>query len=159
VDSYDRGIYNVVYRYRDEACGLAAGREAVAIVERLFADEHVELDRVVARLKEVRDAHMLGPSTGSIVEAAKRRNIPYLRLTEDTSYIQLGHGHRQQRFQATVTGRTGIIGHGIADDKDWTKQILGDAGIPVPDGRVCDSWDAVEQARAISAIRSWSSLS
>ncbi len=32
VDSYDKGIYNVVYRYRDEATGLAAGEAAVGIV-------------------------------------------------------------------------------------------------------------------------------
>ena len=150
VDTYERGVYSVCYRYRDEACGLAAGREAVALVERLFNDEPIDLEPVIHRLKEVRDANMLGPSTAAIVEAAKRRNIPHYRLTEDTSYIQLGHGHKQQRFQATVTWKTGIIGHSIADDKDWTKQILGDAGIPVPDGRVCHSFDdALEAAVAI----------
>ncbi|NIS37150.1 MAG: hypothetical protein GWN73_41995, partial [Actinobacteria bacterium] len=34
--------------------------------------------------------------------------------------------------------------------KDWTKQVLGDAGIPVPWGRICYSWeDAVAAAEAI----------
>ncbi|RDD60440.1 cyanophycin synthetase [Ferruginivarius sediminum] len=143
VDSYDPGIYNVVYRYRDEACGLAAGREAVDVVESLFNEREIDIDAVIGRLKEVRDAHMLGPSTGSIVNAAKARNIPYFRLSEESSYIQLGHGYKQQRFQATVTWKTNVIGYGIADDKDWTKQILGDAGIPVPQGRACYS---VEEA-------------
>ena len=141
VDSYETGIYNVVFRYRDEACGLAAGEEAVAIVEKLFKAEDVDLEGVIARLKEVRDEHQLGPSTGSIVNAAKARNIPWYRLSEDTSYTQLGHGTKQRRFQATVTAQTSLIGHGIADDKDWTKQILGDAGIPVPKGYTCDSWE------------------
>ncbi|MFC4350294.1 cyanophycin synthetase [Fodinicurvata halophila] len=150
VDSYETGIYIVCYRYRDEACGLAAGREAVDIVERLYTNQDVDLESIIARLKEVRDAHMLGPSTASIVEAAKRRNIPYFRLSEDTSYIQLGHGSKQKRFQATVTENTGIIGHGIADDKDWTKQILGDAGIPVPRGQICNSLqEALEAADEI----------
>ena len=36
VDSYDAGIYNVIYRYRDEATGLAAGVAAVDVVQRLF---------------------------------------------------------------------------------------------------------------------------
>ena len=146
VDSYEPGIYNVVYRYRDEACGLAAGREAVDIVKRLYNSEEIDLPGVIDRLKEVRDAHMLGPSTASIVAAAKRRNIPYYRLSEDTSYIQLGHGCKQQRFQATVTWRTGIIGHSIADDKSWTKQILEDAGIPVPKGQICYSWEEALEA-------------
>jgi len=150
VDSYESGVYNVVYRYRDEACGLAAGREAVDLVERLFRDHEVDMDAVIARLKEVRDANMLGPSTAAIVNEAKRRDIPWQRLTEDTSYVQLGHGHKQERIQATVTWRTGLIGYGIADDKHWTKQILGDAGIPVPQGQVCGSFEeAVDAAHYI----------
>jgi len=150
VDSYDTGIYHVVYRYRDEACGLAAGREAVDLVKRLFNNEEIDLEAIITRLKEVRDAHMLGPSTGSIVNAAKARDIPYARLSDESSYIQLGHGHKQQRFQATVTWKSSLIGYGIADDKDWTKQILGDAGIPVPQGQVVYSFEeAVEAANHI----------
>ncbi|MEQ6887331.1 cyanophycin synthetase [Halomonas sp. CS7] len=148
IDSYDTGIYNVVYRYRDEACGLAAGIEAVDLVERLFAGEAIDMPAIIDRLKQVRDAHMLGPSTAAIVDAANRRGIPHARLSEENSYIQFGHGHRQQRIQATVTGRTDLIGFGIADDKEWTKQVLGDAGIPVPQGRVCGSFD-----EALDAVR------
>ena len=145
VDSYETGIYNVVYRYRDEACGLAAGVEAVDLVARLFADQETDLNGVITRLKQVRDTHMLGPSTAAIAAAARRRGIPWTRRSEDSSYVQLGHGHRQQWIQATVTGHSSLIGHGIAGDKNWTKQILGDAGIPVPYGAVCDS---LEQALA-----------
>lgn len=141
VDSYDPGIYNVVYRYRDEACGLAAGIEAVDLVERLFAGEAIDMPAIIDRLRTVRDAHMLGPSTAAIVNAANQRGIPHTRLSEENSYIQFGHGHRQQRIQATVTGHTDLIGYGIADDKEWTKQVLGDAGIPVPLGRVCHAVD------------------
>ncbi|MGM0543993.1 MAG: cyanophycin synthetase [Pseudomonadota bacterium] len=150
VDSYETGIYNVVYRYRDEACGLAAGVESVGLVERLFCDAEIDLPDILERLKQVRDAHMLGPSTAAIVAAATRRGIPHVRLSEENSYIQLGHGHRQQRIQATVTGHTDLIGYGIADDKEWTKQVLGDAGIPVPQGWVCGSFDeALDAARTI----------
>ncbi|MGQ4879302.1 cyanophycin synthetase [Billgrantia sp. LNSP4103-1] len=139
VDSYETGIYNVVYRYRDEACGLAAGVEAVDLVARLFDGDEIDITSVVTRLKEVRDAHMLGPSTASIVDAAMRRGIPCARLDENSSYVQLGHGCRQQRIQATVTCRTSLISHGIADDKHWTKQVLGEAGIPVPRGCLCNT--------------------
>ncbi|MCG6658795.1 cyanophycin synthetase [Halomonas campisalis] len=150
VDSYETGIYNVVYRYRDEACGLAAGIEAVDFVERLFAGEAIDMPAIIDRLRKVRDAHMLGPSTAAIVDAAKQRGIPYTRLSEENSYIQFGHGHRQQCIQATVTGHTNLIGYGIADDKAWTKQVLGDAGIPVPQGRVCGTFDeALEAVRDI----------
>jgi cyanophycin synthetase len=146
VDSYEPGIYNIVYRYRDEATGLAAGEAAVGVVRKLYDGGHVDLDPIIAHLKEVRDANALGPSTGSIVNAAKARNIPWYNLTAGTSYTQLGHGVKQRRFQATVTDDSGILGHSIADDKDWTKQILGDAGIAVPQGYTCYSWDEVREA-------------
>ncbi|GAA5174765.1 cyanophycin synthetase [Modicisalibacter zincidurans] len=146
LDTYETGIYNVIYRYRDEACGLAAGVEAVDFVERLFDGRAIDMPMIIARLKTVRDAHMLGPSTASIVAAASQRGIPWTRLSEDSSYVQLGHGHRQQRIQATVTGRTGLLGYSIADDKHWTKQLLDDAGIPVPRGWVCDSYEAALEA-------------
>ena len=146
VDSYERGVYNIVYRYRDEATGIAAGEAAVEIVRKLYDGGHIDLDPIIQHLKEVRDAHALGPSTGSIVNAAKARNIPWQNLTEGTSYTLLGHGVKQRRFQATVTDESGIIGHSIADDKDWTKQILGDAGIAVPQGYTCYSWDEIKEA-------------
>ncbi|MDF0599372.1 cyanophycin synthetase [Psychromarinibacter sp. C21-152] len=146
VDSYDAGIYNVVYRYRDEATGLAAGEAAVAIAQQLYDGEDVDLQPYIDHLKEVRDANALGPSTGAIVDAAKARNIPFSNLTEGTSYTQLGHGVKQRRFQATVTDASGIIGHSIADDKDWTKQILGEAGVPVPQGQNCYSWEEAKEA-------------
>ncbi|WP_324752006.1 cyanophycin synthetase [Roseovarius sp. Pro17] len=146
VDSYDLGIYNVVYRYRDEASGIAAGEAAVEIVRKLYNGDDVDLGPIIDHLKSVRDANALGPSTGSIVSAAKARNIPASNLTEGTSYIQLGHGIRQRRFQATVTDASGIIGYSIADDKEWTKQILGDAGVPVPRGQVCHSFEDAQAA-------------
>jgi cyanophycin synthetase len=152
VDSYEKGIYNVVYRYRDEATGIAAGEAAVDLVKKLYDGEHVELQPVIDHLKEVRDANALGPSTGSIVNAAKARNIPAYNLTAGTSYTQLGQGVNQRRFQATVTDATGIIGHSIADDKEWTKQILEDAGIPVPRGQVCHS---LEEAQAAADWIGW----
>ncbi len=146
VDSYDKGVYHVVYRYRDEATGLACGEEAVAIVQALYDGQDVDLGPVIDRLKEVRDANALGPSTGSIVNAAKARNIPWYNLTEGTSYTQLGHGVKQRKFQATVTDASGIIGHSIADDKEWTKQVLGDAGVAVPQGAIGYSWEEIKDA-------------
>lgn len=150
IDSYDAGIYSVVYRYRDEACGLAAGVESVDLVEHLFCGEAIDLPAILGRLRQVRDDHMLGPSTAAIVNAATQRGIPHTRLSEENSYIQFGHGHRQQRIQATVTGHTDLISYGIADDKEWTKQVLGDAGIPVPQGRVCSAFE--EALDAVHAI-------
>ncbi|HWG90786.1 MAG TPA: cyanophycin synthetase [Candidatus Thermoplasmatota archaeon] len=128
-----RGVYTIVYRYLDEESGLQAGREAVDLVEAVAAGRVVELQPILRRLHETKDANAFGPSTGALVEEARRRGIPVLRLNEG-SYVQLGYGARQQRIQATMTGRTSGIGVEIAGDKDRTKRVLADAGIPVPKG-------------------------
>ena len=127
-----RGVYSVVYRYRDEEAGLQAGRDAVNLVDAVVARRSVDVEALVRRLRELRDRNALGPSTGAIVEEARRRGIPVLRL--DGSYVQLGHGVKQRRIQASMTDRTGGIGIEIADDKDRTKTILQEAGVPVPRG-------------------------
>ena len=53
----------------------------------------------MADLRELDEDERLGPSTGSIVEAAVARGIPYRRLTRG-SLVQFGWGSKQRRIQA-----------------------------------------------------------
>ncbi|HET6398153.1 MAG TPA: cyanophycin synthetase [Candidatus Thermoplasmatota archaeon] len=143
------GIYTIAYRYRDAEAGIEAGRIAVELVEAMAAGEAYDVGAALDDLKRMRAENMLGPSTDAIVKEAKRRGIPVIRLNR-ASYIQLGYGKRQQRLQASLTGRTSCIGAEIADDKDRTKEILHDAGIPVPRGEVAASLEeAIEIAEDI----------
>ena len=91
----------------------------------------------------------LGPSTASIVHAAEKRGIPWIRLNEQ-SLIQLGYGCNQQRIQATITGRTSHIAVELASDKEETNKILANLGLPVPRQRLVQTVDmAVDAARRI----------
>ncbi|MDT8369852.1 MAG: cyanophycin synthetase [Longimicrobiales bacterium] len=139
------GVYKVAYRYRVESAGMMAGREAVALVEAMIESRPFDLDAVVDRLKALREADRLGPSTGSIVEEAKRRGIPALRLN-DESFVQLGYGARQRRIQATMTDRTSALGVEIADEKFRTKRLLAQAGIPVAEGVMVEDLEAALRA-------------
>jgi len=140
-DTLTEGIYRIVFRYKEEEVGLAAGEEAVRIVEAVARSETIDILATIERLKEIRENFVLGPSTGSIVNEAKARNIPIIRLNKE-SYVQLGHGINQRRIQATMTDRTTAIAVEIADDKNWTKEILKASGIPVPDGECVDELEA-----------------
>lgn len=143
------GIYKVAYRYRVESAGLLAGREAVALVESTVEERPFDLGAVVARLEELRELDMLGPSTQSIVAEAERRGLPAMRLN-DASFVQLGYGAKQRRIQATMTDRTSALGVEIADEKFRTKELLEKAGIPTAEGSLVESVDeAVESAEAI----------
>jgi cyanophycin synthetase len=134
------GLYSVVYEYAEREEGVAAGELAMRLLCSLLPDKLRPKGSVpdgwdwpTARDEYIRFAQRraLGPSTASLVHAAEKRGIPWLRLN-DQSLIQLGHGKYQQRIQATVTGRTPHISVELASDKEETNRILAALGLPVP---------------------------
>lgn len=127
------GVYNVVFSYLEENAGVYAAEESVKIAQCLIDGTDYDISACIHRLKEIRERERLGPSTGSIVEEAVARNIPWIRLGRN-SLVQLGYGVNQQRFQATITGKTSSIAVDIACNKETTKKMLEDAAIPVPSG-------------------------
>ena len=146
------GIYNVVFSYMEEEVGSFAGRASV----RLFLDlaECKPVDEIkettageVQAMRELREEVRFGPSTGALVEEAESRNIPYIRLN-DQSLVQLGYGVYQKRIQATTTANTNMIAVDIAANKDATKKLLGDMGVPVPKGYKIRSIDDLESTLA-----------
>lgn len=127
------GVYNVVFSYIVSEAGKRAGELAVSVCEKLILEQKIELDPILHELKELRERFKLGPSTSSIVEEAKSRDIPYFRLNRG-SLVQLGYGVNQERIRATMTGRTSSLGVDFAQDKYETKDLLEQNGIPVPNG-------------------------
>ncbi|MEG1667054.1 cyanophycin synthetase [Chryseobacterium sp.] len=127
------GVYNVVFDYIEENAGVYAAEQAVEIALALIENKEYDINACIQKLKEIRERVRLGPSTGSIVEEAVSRKIPWIRLGSN-SLVQLGYGVNQQRFQATITGNTSSIAVDIACNKELTKRMLHDAAIPVPMG-------------------------
>ena len=130
------GVYNVVFNYLEEKVGVYAAKAAVRIAEALISGEDYDLGEDIQNMKEIREDVRLGPSTGSIVEEAVSRGIPFLRLGRN-SLIQLGAGVNQMRFQATITCKTSNIAVDIACNKEQTKKMLDEASIPVAKGDIC----------------------
>ncbi|HYG29082.1 MAG TPA: cyanophycin synthetase [Allosphingosinicella sp.] len=156
------GVYNVMFAYNEEKAGLAAGRFALELVESLLPNELrgiKGLDRVWAFdgayefeqrmdcLKRLVRRNQLGPTTRALVEEAERRGIPVMRL-DDKSLIQLGHGKYQKRIRASITGMTSFVATELASDKNMTKKLLDESGIPVPRGVVVR-----EVEEAVRAVR------
>ena len=139
------GVFQMVIEYSEESVGRRALALAHDLCEAALVDKPFPLDAALAELRELDEDQRLGPSTGSIVEAAMTRGIPFRRLTEG-SLVQFGWGSRQRRIQAAETDDTSAIAEAIAQDKDLTKTLLRAAGVPVPAGRVVTSveeaWDA-----------------
>jgi len=154
------GVYYVIYSYTEEQVGVEAGELALKLVRSLLPtdlpsalpteelagfDFARELDGLIERAQEI----ALGPTTASLVEEARRRDIPAIRL-DTQSLVQLGWGKYQQRIRASVTDRTGNIAVETASDKELTIKLLGDVGIPVPRHQLARSADdAVEIAERL----------
>jgi len=158
------GIYNVMFAYNEEKVGLMAGRVALELVDSLLPKDLqgiTGLERVyplkgafdfgasMAALKRMVRRSALGPTTKALVDEAARRDIPVMRLDEK-SLIQLGHGKYQQKIRASITGRTGLVAADTASDKNLTKKLLDEAGVPVPRGVVVrDEEEAVREAKRL----------
>lgn len=143
------GIYNVVFSYTEENVGLFAAESAVAIAEALISGTEYDVESDLQKMREIRERVRLGPSTGSIVEEAVNRDIPWIRLGTN-SLVQLGYGINQMRFQATITCKTSSIAVDIACNKELTKKMLDMASIPVASGSICvDEDDLAETINKI----------
>ncbi|MGF1924295.1 MAG: cyanophycin synthetase [Bacteroidia bacterium] len=139
------GIYNVVFSYLEEKAGVFAAESAVRIAEALINDLEYDLEHDIQRMRELRETERLGPSTGSIVDEAISRDIPWIRLNK-SSLVQLGYGKNQVRFRATMTERTSSIAVDIAGNKDETKRFLSEAAIPVAKGVTASTLEDVYEA-------------
>jgi cyanophycin synthetase len=142
------GRYHVVYSFAEESVGLAAGRLAVRIVNHL-----VEPDPAFDYVAEFENLVLLaeraafGPSTQALLDEAALRDIPSIRLNEQ-SLVQLGHGIHQKRIRATMTSQTSSLGVDIASDKKLTNKLLAGTGVPVPRSQVVRN---AEEAAAAAA--------
>lgn len=149
VPSGDEGVWWLIVEYQEEQVGIRAMKDAVRIMRSCISNEDFDLDPIIDDLLALFESSRLGPSTGAIVEEARRRGIPVRRLN-NYSLVQLGLGRNLHRIQATLTDSTSAIGVEIAQDKDDTKRVLENIGLPVPRGDVVRTVEgAVEVAEEI----------
>jgi cyanophycin synthetase len=143
-----RGVYKVIVRAWQEDVTRAALAHARELVLAAMEDRPFDVAAAIEDLADLADSRCLGPSTASIADAADDRDIPYIRLLETGNLVQLGHGAAMRRIWTAETDRTSAIAEGISRDKDLTKSLLANCGVPIPEGREVDSpsdaWEAAQ---------------
>ena len=137
--------YRVVFEYDCLEVGLQAAVFAVQGVGRLAAGEDWDCTFACSKLEELAERFAMGPSTRAILEAARSRGIPVIFL-EDGSFFQLGYGKQGRRIRATVTEHTSCNAVELSRDKKLTKQFLQNVRLPVPEGRVVESFSELRDA-------------
>ncbi|HEY4652616.1 MAG TPA: cyanophycin synthetase, partial [Pontibacter sp.] len=139
------GVDTVVFSYQEERAGEYAAEAAVRITEALARGEKVNVIQDVARLHQIREDEYFGPTTEAIVQEAVNRNIPYIQ-NRQTGHIHLGYGIYQKRIQAAMSSHTSFFAVENAGNKNMTKDILEESGIPVPKGRTVYTLRELEEA-------------
>ncbi len=129
------GWYEIIFNYESKVGAIEGFKQGFLLVKTLLNQDLFNVALAVNQIKSVMAECELGVSTQVIVETCKERGIPVHRLNEG-SLLQLGYGRNQRRIQATITDATSSIGVDIACDKEITKKILSEGGVPVPYGYI-----------------------
>ncbi len=145
----ERGVYTVVIAYKEEEPARAAFETALRLTLAAMHYEPFDIGAELEDLLAIADDYRLGPSTAAIVEAARARDIPVLRLTQPGSLVQMGYGVHQRRIRATETSNTSAIAAEMCQEKPLTNKMLRMVGVSVPEGRavasVDDAWAAAQE--------------
>jgi cyanophycin synthetase len=143
---HDSGsVYKVAIEFTAEKASKYLLEHAVKLVEALLRDRPFVLSPVLDKAKQMILDAETGPTTRTITEAAKRRDIP-CRRDGTGNRIQLGYGKYLHYFQAAITDQSSAIAVELAQDKEETKDRLALHGIPVPNGKLVRSLKEANQA-------------
>ncbi|MCB1277914.1 cyanophycin synthetase [Prosthecobacter sp.] len=134
------GVLRIIIQFDDETVARAAFQLARRMIDSALWGQTLDVNAEINLLRELAQDVCLGPSTRAMVDAAKVRAIPVRRLTEG-SLVQLGWGSKQRRILAAATSQTSAIAEDIVQDKDLTRRLLNEVGLPVPQGRPVTSAD------------------
>jgi cyanophycin synthetase len=128
-------LYYLVFEYQNEVCGMECSKVAVFILNNLIAGKDILIGEFLDYLKKISVDAELGPSTGAIVDEARKRGIPVTRIGHEC-LVRLGYGRNSRLVESTLTDATACICADISSNKQLSKHILGEQKIPVPYGKV-----------------------
>lgn len=145
------GVYKMVFHTTDRKVGLACFEASLRLLHACIEDTPFDLEGELSALRQVAERHAMGHSTRQIVEAARKRRIPVLRMNNG-NLIQLGQGCKQEQIWGAETSKTSAIADGIASDEELTRSILSMCGVPVPDEDEVTAMDAAARAAQPSQL-------
>ncbi len=125
--------YYIIYQYKYKNMAVECGKIAVDLINNIINGKRYNIRTKIRELACLLKTEELGPSTLSIIQEAKKRNIPVTKIGED-SMFQLGYGIKGKTIEATICNSTSAVSVDIACDKLLSKNILIDQCIPVAEG-------------------------
>lgn len=126
-------IYYIIFEYIHAKTASETSKLAVDIINSLINKEPINYEGRIELLKECLNEELMGPTTEGICNAAKRRNMPVIRLGESDFY-QIGYGKQGRIIEAAIGCETSCIAVDMASDKLLTKELLKLQNLPVAEG-------------------------
>ena len=129
----NKDIYYIVFEYMYKSTAIEIAKLAVDIINSLIKGENINYNARIKILNEILSSEVIGPSTMSIIQAAKRYGMPAFEL-EDSGFFQIGYGKQGRVIEATIGSSTSCVAADIASDKALSKKLLYNQNIPVAKG-------------------------
>lgn len=126
-------IYYIIFEYIYSNTAHETARLAVDIINALINKETINYDSRIDLLKEFLNKEYIGPTTEAICNAAKKKDMPVIKLGESNFY-QLGYGKQGRIIEAAIGCETSCISVDMACDKLLTKELLRLQNLPVAEG-------------------------
>lgn len=118
-----------------------AANAAFMITQLLFvpapsAGEKEEATKTIQFLLSMVSKNQNDWNTSVILEAAARHDIPFFKTLANGPHFTLGQGVKSQRIHSSKADTSSNIGVEIASDKHFTKQLIRNYGLPIPEHRL-----------------------
>ncbi len=139
-----------IVAYEEADVCIEAARVTALCFTAWFEDntDSVDFTDTVEIFREFSEQHTPPVQDRVLIQSARERGVPVRRLMG--RILQLGHGRHQQRLSATKTTMTNVVSNDIAANKDYSRQILEELGLPSPRYERVYRWRAaVESAEKI----------
>lgn len=135
------GVYKIVLRSLCESYDII--KEcfycALDLLFLLVQNKSVDLKIYMKRILSI-SYKCYGLNTYEIIKNIPKK-IPYFKIDESNNFIQLGYGKNQKRLWTSETSYTKGISETISKNKNFTKLLLKNQGIPVPEGYITNKLD------------------
>ncbi len=92
------GVYNVVFRFFNEAAGFFAGKAGINLINALLEGKSFDIPEVVKTLSEIWQKTQLHPVLNAVAEEADYRRIPVFR-SQQVDQVVVGSGKYQKQLQ------------------------------------------------------------
>lgn len=141
----EKGQYNVVFDCADEESGRLVAEKAVLIAQNLVDGTGTDINQHIQEITIKNAENTPGPSTSSIIREAALRDIPVIKL-EDNSSWQFGYGCNQKRISATITSSTSYTAVEIACNKESCRNLLKSMLVPIAEGDAIESLEELNHS-------------